>query len=62
MMRQIKAFCADDAAAITVDWVVLTAAVIGVLFGSLTVFTDATMDHADRTGETMVEHPAGRSF
>ncbi len=53
MSRQFKKFLNDESGAITVDWVVLTAAILGVLFGALTVFNQGAHNHAKLTSSTM---------
>ncbi|MEL7114245.1 MAG: hypothetical protein AAGP08_01420 [Pseudomonadota bacterium] len=55
MLRTCKEFTSDESGAVTVDWVVLTAAVLGVLFGALTTFNQGVSAHADLTSETMEE-------
>ena len=53
MKRLICRFSRKDDGAITVDWVVLTAAVLGVLFGALTTFNQGAVQHAELTSETL---------
>ncbi len=53
MSRLFNKFNSDESGAITVDWVVLTAAILGVLFGALTVFHNGAKAHADLTAQTM---------
>ena len=53
MSRQMKSFLKDETGAITVDWVVLTAVILGVLFGALTVFHNGAVAHAELTSETL---------
>ena len=53
MLRHVNKFLKDESGAITVDWVVLTALILGVLFGALTTFQNGTIAHAELTAETM---------
>lgn len=53
MTDLVKKFASEDSGAITVDWVVLTAAILGVLFGALTTFHQGTVAHAELTGNTL---------
>ena len=53
MPRLFRKFKKDEGGAITVDWVVLTAAVLGVLFGALVVFNQGAVAHAELTSETL---------
>lgn len=53
MSWHIKRFSKDQSGAITVDWVVLTAAILGVLFGALTVFNQGAYNHANLTSSTL---------
>ena len=62
MYRHIQNFLADERGAITVDFVVLTAAVVGLMFAALSVFFDGVTGHADLTSETIVERPVGSGF
>ncbi len=53
MARKASRFAGDESGAITVDWVVLTAAILGVLFGALNVFNTGVSRHADLTSQTL---------
>lgn len=53
MLRKFNKFARNESGAITVDWVVLTAVVLGVLFGALTTFNQGAMDHAELTSSTI---------
>lgn len=44
MKIRVKSFLHDESGAVTVDWVVLTAAVIGLLIGSFSLFVDTKND------------------
>jgi Flp pilus assembly pilin Flp len=45
-----QSFARDEDGAVTVDWVVLTAAIVGLGIAMLTVVGDATDDYADSIG------------
>lgn len=62
MLRLIKTYLADEDGAITVDWVVLTAAVVGLMFGALTVFLNGMADHADLTAQTISAQKVAHGF
>ncbi|WP_172296918.1 Flp family type IVb pilin [Pseudoruegeria sp. HB172150] len=50
LFKLIKRFERDDDGAVTVDWVVLTAAIVGLGIAVLTVVGAATDDYADAVG------------
>ena len=50
MLKYMKDFCSDEAGAITVDWVVLTAAIIGLGLAVILSVGDGTMTYAQRLG------------
>lgn len=56
MTYQVEKFRGDESGAITVDWVVLTAAILGILFGASTVFNQGAVNHANLTSSTMDAH------
>ena len=49
-MKLINAFLNDESGAVTVDWVVLTAAIVGLGIAVLTTVGGATDDYADDIG------------
>ena len=53
MKRRVARFSREEDGAISVDWVVLTAVILGVLFGALTTFNEGAMQHAELTSETI---------
>ena len=55
MLRTGKDFLRNETGAITVDWVVLTAAILGVLFGALLTFNQGAVNHANLTSSTLEE-------
>jgi len=53
MVSPIDEFLRSEDAAVTVDWVVITAMVLGVMFGALMVFHQGAADHAKLTSSTL---------
>lgn len=53
MTEEVRTFFTTEDGGITVDWVVLTAVVLGVLLGALTTFNQGAMDHAKLTSSTI---------
>ena len=50
ILGYIKSFTNDEDGAVTVDWVVLTAAIVGLGVAVLTTVGGATDDYADTVG------------
>lgn len=59
MLRKMKIFTAREEGAVTVDWVVLTAAVVGLLAGGYGLMRSATTDLAGGTETYMSENGPG---
>ena len=55
----LKRFCRSEDGAVTVDWVVLTAAVVGLAVGIVTVLANSTEDVGDGVGDYMTNAEAG---
>lgn len=55
MLRQMNEFIDDEDGAITVDWIVLTAAIVGLGVAVMTTFGQGTVAHADLAGSTMAD-------
>jgi hypothetical protein len=53
MIRAFQAFAADEAGAVTVDWVVLTAALVGLGLAVMTVIRTGATNLADEAGDLM---------
>ena len=53
MRQSIVRFIQDDAGAITVDWVVLTAAMVGLGIGVITTVTAGATDQATGLGANL---------
>ena len=47
MFNQIKSFVANESGAVTVDWVVLVAGLIGLAIAAMTAITNTTRDLAE---------------
>lgn len=54
MIEFVKTFCREDAGAVTVDWVVLTAAVVGLAFLSYSVIEDSNDAVLTASGEAVL--------
>lgn len=50
MPKSIASFCRDEDGAVTVDWVVLTAAVVGLAIAAWTTIEDASVGLTDAAG------------
>lgn len=48
---RVASFCDGETGAVTVDWVVLSAAVVGLSIAIYTSLGDGAHDHADKIGE-----------
>ncbi|MEL7114244.1 MAG: hypothetical protein AAGP08_01415 [Pseudomonadota bacterium] len=51
LVNLINTFARDEDGAVTVDWVVLTAAIVGLGIAVLTTVGGATDDYADEIGD-----------
>lgn len=54
MLLRLKTFAKDDAGAVTVDWVVITAGVVGLCIAAVFLMEDATLGLSDATGDAIV--------
>jgi flagellar biosynthesis protein FliQ len=59
MMNKLKTFLASEAGAVTVDWVVLTAAVVGLAAGATVEIQSAATDVNSSTGSYIANRPVG---
>ncbi len=50
MFKFIKSFRKDDDGAVTVDWVVLTAAIVGLSVAVIALVADGATDHSTGVG------------
>ena len=55
--NKLQAFFKDEAGAITVDWIVLTAAVVGLAAVTIGVIQSGSEGLADNTGDYLETHP-----
>ena len=55
MFNFIKTFRADEDGAVTVDWVVLTAAIVGLGIAVLTTVSEGAQDLADGIGDELTD-------
>ena len=62
MLRSSRAFLRKEDGGVTLDWVVLVAMVIGVLFGALTILSDGAADHAALAGQALDDQEVGGLF
>jgi len=62
MLNTIKNFAADESGAVTVDWVVLTAAVVGLGLAVLTLIKGKTKDLTNKIGSAMDDMTVSTSF
>ncbi|MGJ8611821.1 MAG: hypothetical protein ACSHWY_12040 [Octadecabacter sp.] len=53
MFDHFKNFRAEDDGAVTVDWVVLTAAIIGLSIALLALIADGALDHSTGVGAAL---------
>lgn len=58
MFNFIKTFRADEDGAVTVDWVVLTAAIVGLGIAVLTTVSNGAEDLADGIGDELTDRAA----
>jgi len=59
MLSKIKKFRKDQVGAISVDWVVLTAAIVGLAVTTIVTIQAATVDLADQTSEGLANQIVG---
>lgn len=59
MIKFIKNFRADEDGAVTVDWVVLTAAVVGLAVAAYSSILSGSSDMTQRTNEYMAAQNPG---
>ena len=55
MMKFIKNFRKDEAGAVTVDWVVLTAAVVGLAVAAYSAIEDGSSDLTAKTNDFLAK-------
>ncbi|WP_025050458.1 hypothetical protein [Sulfitobacter noctilucae] len=55
MTTKLKRFCKDTSGAVTVDWIVLTAAVVALAAMTVTVLQSGSEGLAENTGDFMID-------
>ncbi|MEM6739412.1 MAG: hypothetical protein AAF646_04800 [Pseudomonadota bacterium] len=58
----LRAFFADESGAITVDWVVLTALVMGLTLAMFAVFRDALGPNSENIGTELQQYTLDTTF
>jgi Flp pilus assembly pilin Flp len=59
MKRVLERFRRDESGAVTVDWVVLTAAALALGLGAATIIAGAANPQADNLGNFLSSHSVG---
>ncbi len=59
MIDTLMNFANDEDGAVTVDWVVLTAAIVGLGVAVITTVKDGAIDQADGVGAYLSAHSVG---
>ena len=62
MLNMIKNFAADESGAVTVDWVVLTAAIVGLGLAVMSVISDSTETLTNKIGTAMGNMSVSTNF
>ncbi|WP_456385958.1 Flp family type IVb pilin [Profundibacter sp.] len=62
MTDMIKNFAADESGAVTVDWVVLTAAIVGLGLAVMTVISDGTSNLTNKIKTKMTSQTISTTF
>lgn len=62
MTNMIKNFAADESGAVTVDWVVLTAAIVGLGLAVMTVVKDGTSTLTYKIGDQLSSQTISTTF
>lgn len=57
MTIKIKSFCVDESGAVTVDWVVLTAAVVGLALAAFASIQQGSQSVGNNVGEFLTDTP-----
>ena len=59
MIKFLRCFRANESGAITVDWVVLTAALVGMALGIVAIISTTAQDPADGLGANLADQTVG---
>jgi len=62
MLNMIKNFAADESGAVTVDWVVLTAAIVGLGLAVMTLVTGSTKTLTEQITDAMDDMDVSTTF
>jgi Flp pilus assembly pilin Flp len=62
MPDTVYSFCRDEDGAITIDWVVLTAALLGVTYLASSLISTGTMSLRDEISIAIENHTVGGNF
>ncbi len=62
MLNMIKNFAADESGAVTVDWVVLTAAIVGLGLAVMAVISNSTETLTKKVGSAMDDMTVSTDF
>ena len=62
LQRLVSRFQSDDRGAVTVDWVVMTAAVVSLALGSIHIWRNSSQDTAEAISTTMSDFEIKTSF
>ena len=62
MLNMIKNFAADESGAVTVDWVVLTAAIVGLGLAVMTLVTSSTKTLTEQITDAMDDMDVSTTF
>ena len=62
MLNMIKNFAADESGAVTVDWVVLTAAIVGLGLAVMTLVTGSTKTLTEQITDAMDDMDVSTNF
>ena len=59
MLQRVKDYCAAEYGAVSVDWVVLTAALVGLAIAVITIFGNSTTNVGDVVGTRLTDMGVG---
>lgn len=55
MLDDLRSFGQDESGAVTVDWVVLTATIVGLALGVISIVAQAAVDPAESLGSFLTD-------
>ncbi len=59
---RLRAFLADESGAVTTDWVVVTAAVVGLCLAMIGLFRDALSPQSQNLGSELLQYTIETTF